>query len=137
MAGNCKTRKAAVDASRALIQVPVTLKHLVWQRAYHDQGEPVSEEWISEIAANEGQMWARGMAEEPDYNPTVGVESHEVMGVRPRLAHHAQMANELPWPSKPLVGILAFVVMQLLCPLARRAAACGRGALIPWRGAGH
>lgn len=91
-----------------LCNVPVTMKHLIWQCSYHDGLPPLPQEWVNDLEANEDQMlWTRGFIEEPAFNPTVGLESHEVMRmfdqgwpvlVRP--------GSELSWLSMQLVEIL-------------------------------
>ena len=63
-----------------LCNVPVTMKHLVWQCKYHEQDLP--REWQVSIQANEDAMlWARGLIESPHYMTVEGPESCEVTGL--------------------------------------------------------
>ena len=63
-----------------LFNVPVSMKHLIWECSYHEKPLPL--EWQQNIRANENAMlWARGLIEMPDYRPAVGVESLEVHGI--------------------------------------------------------
>lgn len=63
-----------------LCDVPVTMKHLIWECCCHEK--PLPEEWQRHIAANEETMlWARGMVDSPDYRPVVGVDSLQVTGI--------------------------------------------------------
>ena len=63
-----------------LCNVPVTMKHLMWDCSYHEK--PLPPEWERLIEAKEDAMlWARGMVDAPDYRPTDGVESIQVTGM--------------------------------------------------------
>ena len=78
--GSLRTHVSGERAQCPLCQVPVTMKHLIWECCYHE--EPLPMEWRRLIAANEESMlWARGMIEGPDYQPRVGVDSMQVTGL--------------------------------------------------------
>ena len=78
--GSLRTHDAGERVLCPLCQVPVSMKHLVWQCKYHEQALP--REWQDSINANEDQMlWARGLIEEPHYAPAEGVDSCEVAGI--------------------------------------------------------
>lgn len=60
-----------------MCQVPVTMKHLIWQCQYHEQSLPA--EWVQMIQANENTMlWARGLIDAPGYRlcEVEGIFSH-------------------------------------------------------------
>ena len=63
-----------------LCNVPVSMKHLIWQCKYHEDDLPV--EWQQRIQANEDAMlWARGLIEVPAYRPVDGSDSCQVSGM--------------------------------------------------------
>lgn len=81
--GSIRTHDDGERVLCPLCAVPVTMKHLVWQCKYHEQALPL--EWQHSIQANEDAMlWARGLIEEPRFQPTEGLDSCEVTGL---LAH--------------------------------------------------
>ena len=78
--GSLRTHDAGVRVLCPLCQVPVTMKHLVWQCKYHEQALP--NDWQASINANEDQtLWARGLIEMPRSSAVGGMESCEVAGI--------------------------------------------------------
>lgn len=78
--GSLRTHTHGGRAVCPLCNVPVTMKHLIWECSYHEK--PLPPEWKRLIAANEDVMlWARGMIDSPDYRPQVGVDSLQATGV--------------------------------------------------------
>ena len=78
--GSLRTHTQGGRAICPLRNVPVTMKHLIWECSYHEKQLPP--EWERLIAANEDAMlWARGMIDSPDCRPQVGVESIQVTGM--------------------------------------------------------
>lgn len=60
-----------------LCNVPVTMKHLVWQCQYQQDDLPL--EWQMSIHASEDAMlWAKGLIESPSYITVEGPEHQEV-----------------------------------------------------------
>ena len=76
--GSLRTHTSGGRAVCPLCQVPVTMKHLIWECCYHEQ--PLPAEWQRMIANEESMLWARGMIVSPAFRPVVGVESCEVTG---------------------------------------------------------
>ena len=63
-----------------MCQVPVKMKHLIWQCSYHEQSLPA--EWVQMMQANESTMlWARGLIDAPGCHLEVGSDSCEVEGI--------------------------------------------------------
>ena len=63
-----------------LCNVPVTMKHLVWQCQYQQDDLPL--EWQMSIHASEDAMlWAKGLIESPSYITVEGPDSCEVTGL--------------------------------------------------------
>ena len=78
--GSLRTHTAGERVLCSLCNVPVTMKHLIWECQYHDKPLPAA--WDQNIQANENTMlWSRGLVEVPDYRLTVGMDSLEVHGV--------------------------------------------------------
>ena len=78
--GSLRTHTAGERVLCPLRNVPVTMKHLIWECQYHDK--PLPADWAQNIQANENTMlWSRGLVEVPDYRLTVGMDSLEVHGV--------------------------------------------------------
>ena len=78
--GSLRTHTSGGRAVCPLCEVPVSMKHLIWECCYHEQ--PLPAEWTRLIAANEDSMlWARGMIDSPSYRPLVGVDSVHTTGI--------------------------------------------------------
>ena len=100
-----------------MCQVPVSMKHLVWQCNYHKDELP--QEWKQMIAANENTMlWARGLIDQPAFDPCEGADSCEVDGIfshgwpvrigpHQRLAIGAQQTSKDPRVRRYAVAVVA------------------------------
>ena len=81
--GTLRTHDSGERVLCPLCQIPVTMKHLVWQCSYHEEELP--QDWQCSIQANEDTMlWARGLIEAPTFLPVEGPESCEVTGILAR-----------------------------------------------------
>ena len=78
--GSLRTHVSGGRVVCPMCNVPVTMKHLIWECCYHEEDLP--DDWQRLIAANEETMlWARGLIETPDYAPLVGVDSLRTTGI--------------------------------------------------------